>query len=70
MRIQFPPLQSWNEWNRTFREGATPFDRPLILLIDGSDRLPAALIDQPVASFRDLYLTRETPRLHGPHTTR
>ncbi len=40
-------------------------DRPLILQIDEADTISPALTDLMVAQFRELYLHRETSRLHG-----
>lgn len=63
--VIIPPLTSFREWMKLFQRGTSPFERPLILLIDEFDHLPQPVIDQLVTLFRDLYLNRETTLLHG-----
>lgn len=63
--IEIPTPTTWRDWALLFKRGSSPFDRPLILLIDEFDRLPPLLIDKLVSSFRALYLNRAVSLLHG-----
>lgn len=60
-----PEPVSWQDWTNLFRPGGGVFDRPVILLIDEFDDLPAAVIDRLVRLFRDMYLDRASYLLHG-----
>jgi hypothetical protein len=55
----------WDGWARLFARRGGAFDRPLILLIDEFDSLPAPVIDRLVSTFRKMYLSREAFFLHG-----
>jgi hypothetical protein len=65
MQVEVPKPATWAEWADQLRKGSSPFDRPLVLLIDEVDKLPPAVIERMVGLFRDLYLTRQTAVLHG-----
>ena len=61
-----PPVpRDWDEWRRIFTKQGGAFDRPLILLLDEFDSLPAPVIDQLVSLFRVMHLDREGYVLHG-----
>jgi hypothetical protein len=60
-----PDIKSWTGFYEIFSKERGLWDRPLILLIDEVDTIPSTLIDLMIAQFRELYLTRETNRLHG-----
>lgn len=62
---KIPALSSWSDFRDLFIRGASPLSRPIILLIDEFDKLPAAAIDLLVGQFRGLYLNREQTLLHG-----
>ena len=55
----------WDGWRALFERQGGAFDRPLILLIDEFDSLPAAIIDRLVSGFRKMYLARDAYWLHG-----
>ncbi|MBK8259269.1 MAG: AAA-like domain-containing protein [Polyangiaceae bacterium] len=57
--------QHWEGWMRLFSKQGGIFDRPLILLIDEFDTLPAAVIDRLVSTFRAMYLSPQSYVLHG-----
>jgi hypothetical protein len=57
--------ESWEAFSDLFIKGKSPFQRPLILLIDEFDKLPPATIDVLVGLFRGLYLDRTAGLLHG-----
>jgi len=60
-----PQVNDWEEFFNLFSKTEGLWDRPLILLIDEVDTIPAALLDFMVGQFRELYLSRETNWLHG-----
>ncbi|WP_045215110.1 AAA-like domain-containing protein [Desulfonatronovibrio magnus] len=62
-RIDRP--RSWEELSELFLADSGLFDRPVILLIDEFDKLPALVIDRLVSLFRDMYLDRSNFVLHG-----
>ncbi len=63
--MQIPTPQTWGDWRKLFERKAGLFDRPVLLLLDEFDSLPAALIDRLVAQFRKMYLDRNAYWLHG-----
>src|SRR5262249_25656968 len=65
MQVEVPQPRTWAEWSAQLRSGSSPFDRPLILLIDEFDKLPPAVLHRMVGMFRDVYLTRQTAVLHA-----
>ncbi|NJN66369.1 MAG: hypothetical protein HC884_06470 [Chloroflexaceae bacterium] len=62
---QHPEVTRWSDFPALFSRQTQLFDRPLILLIDEVDTLPAPLLDLVVRQFRELYLARENNWLHG-----
>ncbi|MEZ4709432.1 MAG: hypothetical protein R3A44_19640 [Caldilineaceae bacterium] len=60
-----PQVNSWKGFYDLFTKANGFWDRPLVLLIDEVDTIPAALIDLMVGQFRELYLYRERNWLHG-----
>ena len=62
--MEVPQAHSWDDWMGLFHQSG-PLDRPLILLIDEFDNLPAHVIDRLVSLFRDIHLHRERYHLHG-----
>ena len=60
-----PFVSSWKDFRQLFSTKKGLWDRPLILLIDEIDTLPPILLDRMMGQFRELYLDRETNRLHG-----
>ncbi len=54
-----------DEWAILFHRKKGIFQKPVILLIDEFDSLPAEVIDQMVTMFRNVYLSGENYRLHG-----
>ncbi len=56
---------NWEQWMHLFSVNGGIFDRPLILLIDEFDGLPAPIIDELVGRFRAMYLTHGSHVLHG-----
>ena len=65
LRLSVPAPTGWRGFGDLFKKGQGPLQRPLILLIDEFDRLPAPVIDELVSQFRDLYLDPEGSLLHG-----
>jgi len=60
-----PHVTDWTEFYNLFSKTEGIWDRPLILLIDEVDTIPAALLTFMVSQFRELYLNRETNWLQG-----
>lgn len=60
-----PAVHNWQDFYQLFSREAGLWDRPVIMLIDEVDTLPATVIDLMVAQFRELYLSRESNWLHG-----
>ncbi|MBM4320545.1 MAG: hypothetical protein FJ125_11440, partial [Deltaproteobacteria bacterium] len=60
-----PRLEGWDDWLCLFHQESSPFDQPLILLIDEFDSLTRTATDKIVALFRQMYLAREEHVLHG-----
>jgi hypothetical protein len=54
-----------DEWALLFHRKKGIFQKPVMLLIDEFDSLPAEVIDQMVTMFRNVYLFREHYWLHG-----
>jgi hypothetical protein len=63
--LNIKEINSWEQWLELFHKKSGLFKKPLILLIDEFDKLPNEIIDQAVAMFRDIYLSREDFVLHG-----
>jgi hypothetical protein len=51
--ITVPKPNSWDDWSAYFMKNSKVFHRPVILLIDEFDKLPARIIDRLVNLFRD-----------------
>ncbi len=64
-RVEPPVPRNWTEWSDLFSVDKGLFDRPVVLFIDEFDSLPRRIIDRLVSVFRDIYLKRESHRLHG-----
>jgi hypothetical protein len=56
---------AWDDWVTLFSLRNGVFPHPVILFIDEFDSLPQRIIDRLTTLFRDMYLNRETYRLHG-----
>jgi hypothetical protein len=65
LKVEIDEIKQWQDWLKLFETNSNLFDKPLILLIDEFDKLPRNIIDQVVAMFRDMYLSREDYLLHG-----
>jgi hypothetical protein len=65
LNLTLPAPADFAGFGDLFRRGTSPFDRPLILLIDEFDSLPTAAIDALGREFRALYLNRDASLLHG-----
>jgi len=63
--IQIDKIKSWLNWKNFFTKKYTPFDRPLILVIDEFDRLPKQIINNLVSLFREMFLNRKLYILHS-----
>ncbi len=57
--------ENWDTWINYFSADKGLFEKPLILFIDEFDSLPSEIIDHLVTLFRDMYLKRDTYRVHG-----
>lgn len=60
-----PQVKDWADFQRLFSRNGGLWKRPVILMIDEVDTVPASLLDLIVAQFRELYINRKTNWLHG-----
>jgi len=58
-------INAWQDWLTLFEKNSGLLKKPLILLIDEFDKLPATIIDNVVSMFRHIYLSRDEYMLHG-----
>ncbi len=63
--IDIGNVNNWDNWLNIFNKRSGMLKKPVIMIIDEFDKLPSELIDQVVAMFRDMYLSREDYWLHG-----
>jgi hypothetical protein len=60
-----PQVPLWKDFVALFNRQGGVWDRPVILLLDEVDSVPALLLDMLVRRFRELYLDRTGNWLHG-----
>ena len=58
-------INSWSDWKNIFKKKTTPFDRPVILIIDEVDKLPNEIMNNLISLFRGMYLNSKQYMLHG-----
>jgi len=63
--MDIKPPETYEEWTYLFHRTKGVFQKPVILFIDEFDSLPAAVIDQLVSLFRDIYLNRSQYCIHS-----